>query len=410
MSKPWLTRKQWSSPTIYSNAKLGIMVIWGFAVVFSGISSLVLISGRAQMLADFNRGEHLVAVVLLFPVVSVFLLYQAWRMTRDWLRYGRTPFHMDPYPGRIGGQMGGHIDLNLPFSSAQTFEATLVLCRRVTRSSGKETKVDESIIWQRSVPLHHETCMTEKGAGTRVRLVTNVPEGLAESQEPSSNFHLWRLTIKALDKSLRFNRSWELPMFSGADQAETQLPSVALAAYEEKQLESLDELTQITQQGDSIWMRFTPNNTRKLNLMMTIFGALFFSVGIGMTQAEGAMTWLFVVVFGAIGFLILSLGVYGLGKELRVGVSPEQVVTKRFWFGLALPEKVSPRHQAKHMKIESGGSMSSGTETVKYYQLKLIMHDGTKLPIGFGIDGYGKAEKLAQQLSMLTGLEFCEKV
>ncbi len=410
MSKPWLSRKQWSSPTIYSNAKLGIMVIWGFAIVFSAISSLVLITGRAQMLADFNRGEHLVAAVLLFPIVSIFLLYQAWRMTRDWLRYGRTPFHMDPYPARIGGQMGGHIDLHLPYSPEQKFQATLALCRRVRRRSGKETKVDESIIWQRSVPLHHEACTTEKGAGTRIRVVTDVPEGLAESQEPSSNFHLWRLSVKALDKSLRFNRNWELPMFSGSDQAQTQLPSIALAAYEEQQLESLDELTQITQQGDSIWMRFTPNNTRKLNLMMTVFGALFFSVGMGMTQAEGAMTWLFVAVFGAIGFLILSLGIYGLGKELRVGVSPEQVVTKRFWFGVALPEKMTSRAQVRHMKIESSGSMSSGTETVKYYQLKLILKDGKKLPMGFGIDGYGKAEKLAQQLSVLTGLEFCEKL
>ncbi len=410
MSKPWLTRKEWSSPAIYSNAKLGMIITWVFGVVFTSISALVLIDGRAQMMADFQRGEHLVALVLMFPVVSLFLLYYATVLTRDWLRYRHTPFQMDPYPGAIGGQMGGHIDLDIRYSPDQKFEATLVLCRRATRQSGKETKIDESIEWQRTVPLHTEPCLTDRGNGTRIRVVTDVPEGLSESEVPSSNFHFWRLSMKAVDKTLRFNRAWELPMFAGDQQADTQLPALTLAAYEESQLEALDELTQITQQGDSVWMRFTPKNTRKINLSMTLFGALFFAVGVGMTQADAAMSWLFVVVFGLVGFLIMAFGAYGLGKELRVGVSPTDVVMKRFWMGFALPEKTFARSQARHMKIESGGSMTTGTQSIKYYQLNLIMKNGQKASLGFGIDGYGKAEKLAQQLSVLTGLEFCEKV
>ncbi len=410
MSQPWLTRKEWSSPAIYSNAKLGMIITWGFGVVFTAISSLVLITGHAQIVADFQRGEHIVALVLMFPVVSLFLLYYAFVLTRDWMRYRRTPFQMDPYPGSIGGQMGGHIDLNIRYSPDQKFEATLVLCRRTIRQSGKETKIDESVVWQRSVPLHTQACLTDQGSGTRIRVVTDVPDGLAESEVPSASFHLWRLTLKAVDKSLRFNRTWELPMFAGNQQADTQLPAETLAAYEEDQLESLDELTQMTQQGDTVWMRFTPKNTRIFNGSMALFGGLFFSVGMGMTQVDAAMSWLFVVIFGLVGFLIMALGVYGLGKELRVGISQVDVVIKRFWMGIALPEKNYTRSQTRHIKIEGGGSMTTGTQTVKYYQLNLIMRDGQKAPLGYGIDGYGKAAKLAQQLSMLTGLEFCEKV
>jgi len=409
MSKPWLSRKEWSSPTIYSGAKLGMIVMWVFAVLFSGVSSLVLISGLDQIMADFERGEYLVALVLLFPLASIFLLRQAWVMTRDWLRYGRTPFQMEPYPGAIGGQMGGHVDLKLKFSEDLRFEANLTLCRRVTRNSGKETKVSESVVWQRSVPLHCEPCLMESGSGTRVRLVTDVPEGLAESEEPDSNFHLWRLSLKATDKSLRFNRVWELPMFAGAAQASKPLPNLAQAAYEEQQLDALDELTQITQQGDSIWMRFTPTNTRKMSVFMTIFGAIFLSVGIGMAQVDGPMLWLFVFVFGTLGLLIMLFGIYGLGKELRIGISPASVTVKRFWFGRSLSGRDYSRSQALHMTTEAGGSMTMGTETIQYYKLKLVMKDGKKIPLGFGIDGYGKAEKLAQQLSALTGLEFSSK-
>lgn len=409
MSKPWLSRKQWSSPTIYSGAKWGMVIMWVFAVLFTGVSALVLISGRAQMMADFNRGEHLVALVLLFPLASLFLLRQAWVMTRDWLRYGRTPFQMDPYPGAIGGQMGGYVDINLKFSEQLQFDASLTLCRRVTRHSGKETKVDESVVWQRSVPVHCEPCLMDSGSGTRIRVVTDVPEGLAESEKPDSNFHLWRLSLKATDKALRFNRLWELPMFAGNARASKQLPNLAQAAYEEKQLDALDELTQITQQGDSVWMRFTPNNTRKMNIFMAVFGAIFLSIGIGMMQMDDAMQWLFVLVFGGLGLLITLIGIYGLGKELRIGISPTTVTVKRFWFGRPLSARDFSRSQALHMTTQASGSMTMGTETIQYYKLKLVMNDGKKIPLGFGIDGYGKAEKLAQQLSVLTGLDFSSK-
>lgn len=408
MSQPWLSRKEWSSPTLYSGAKTGMITLWVFTILFGGVSGLVLTLGFDELLANFNRGEYLVLLVGLFPLVSLLLLKQSWTMTQDWRRYGRTPFQMDPYPGAIGGQMGGYVDIRLPYSPANQFEATLALYRRTTKRSGNETRTDESVVWQRTVPLHSEACLLENGSGTRLRVLTDVPFGQSASEVPDRDYHLWRLSIKALDKSLRFKRQWEVPMFPGTAKASRPLPATAEAAYEDRQLQSLEDLTQITQQGDSVWMRFTPDNTRKMSWFMTLFGAIFFAIGAGMTQADASMTWLFVLVFGGVGLAIMLGGIYGLGKELRVGISNSEIVTKRFWFGRPLSVKQYPRAKASHMMIESSGSMSTGTETVQYYKLKLHLTDSTKVPLGFGIDGYGKAEKLAQQLSVLTQLKFKE--
>ncbi|WP_439135702.1 hypothetical protein [Pseudomaricurvus sp.] len=407
MSQPWLSRKEWSSPTINSHVKSGLWVMWGFSLIFGGVSSAVLIAGYDELSRKIAGGDYLVLLVFLFPLASVFLLAQAIKLTRNWRRFGATPFHMDPYPGAIGGQMGGHVDLGIPLPDAGEFDATLVLFRRTRRRSGNETRTSDSVVWQRKVPLHAEACRVKDGQrGTRVRVLVDVPEGLQASEVPDSDYHYWRLSVKALDKKVAFNRSWELPMFPSTAQASSPLPVEAHAAFEDRQLSELEQLTEITQRPDGLWLRFTPGNTRKLHTMLTLFGAIFFAIGAGMTQVSDSMAWLFVLVFGGFGLLTLLLGLYGLGKELRVRIAPETVMTKRFWFGMALSTNELARSEIEGLSIDSSSSMSSGEEVVQYYKLKLRLKSGKDKSLGFGIDGYGKAEKLAEHLSMLTGLPF----
>ena len=407
MSKPWLENKKWSSPTIYSGAKTSMIVLWLFTLVFGGLSSVVLVAGYAEMLRDFQRGEHLVALVLLFPFISLVMLNLSVRMTRDWLRYGKTPLQMDPYPGAIGGEAGGYVDLNLAFHSRNQFEVKLALYRLTVSNSGKETRTDEKIIWQCDVPVHMESV----GDGTRIRFLTEVPAGKRESENSSRDYHLWRFIVNGVNKSLRFNRIWEVPMFAvqhcdHSGKASMSLPAMAQAKLEQRQLNELAQITEITQQGDNIWMRFSPKNTRSISAMMFVFGAIFFSIGVGMTMVDQAMSWLFVIAFGGIGGVILLAGIYGLGKELRVCVNPTEVQTKRFWFGLALVNKSYTRDTIKSMYIESSMSMNSSKGSIQYYKLKLKFKDGSNKPIAFGIDGYSKAHKLGEKLSVLTGIDY----
>lgn len=407
LSKPWLENKKWSNATIYSGAKTGMIVLWIFTLVFGGISSVVLIAGYAEMLRDFQRGEYIVAAVLLFPLVSLLMLHLSVRMTRDWLRYGKTPLQMDPYPGAIGGEAGGYIDLKLAFDLRNQFDVKLALYRRTVRRSGKETRTDEAVVWQCDVPVHIEAA----GAGTRIRFLTDVPDGKFASEESSQDYHLWRFIVNGVNKSLRFNRIWEVPMFpvqqcDHSGKASMPLPAIAQAKLEERQLNELAEITEITHQGDNIWMRFSPKNTRRISTVMFFFGALFFSVGVGMTMLEEDVPLLLVIAFGGIGGVILLAGLYGLGKELRVCVNDTEVQTKRFWFGVALVSRRYARETIESMYIESTMSMSSAEGPIQYYKLKLKFSDGSNKPIAFGIDGYSKAHKLGEQLAVLTGIDY----
>ena len=402
MSKPWLTQKKWSSATVYSGARLTMIVCWVFALLFGGISVLVVTTKGSELWQQFLDGEYLIGLFVLFPVISIFIVWQAVKLSRDWLRYGKTPFHMDPYPGSIGGQVGGFSDLNLPFSNRHRFKAELALIRRVTRSSGKNTSTTEKVVWQSAMPVHTEPC----SQGTRVMTQIDVPSGLTESEPSSRDYHLWRLVLRASDKALGFNRHWEIPVFQTAVNADRPIPRQSQTQFDQQQLEELDELTEITQQRGELWLRFHPRNTRLINVMTALFGALFAGVGVAATQAAMGMGLLFVLVFGVIGGFCLLMGMYGLGKERRLCFKGSQVLAKLLWFGIPVTSQSWQKSSIRYMYVKSNMSMSSGNRTIQYYRLFVRLMDGDSHPIGFGIDGAGKAKALGEHLSMLTGLEF----
>lgn len=66
--------------------------------------------------------------------------------------------------------------------------------------------------------------------------------------------------------------------------ASVSLPALAQVKLEQGQLNELAQITEITQQGDNIWMRFSPKNTRSISAMIFVFGAIFFSIGVGQSQ------------------------------------------------------------------------------------------------------------------------------
>lgn len=401
-SSPWLSREEWASPTVYSGAKKGMIIMWVFALLFSILGCSPIVLGLDDILRDIRRGDYLVLVVFAFPLVSLFLLKQAIGLTLDWRRFGVTPLHMDPYPAAIGGQAGGAVDIKLPYDPARRFKAMLVLYRQRETGTGKDRSREDKVIWQVEMPLHAEPSVE----GTRLRMLVDVPEGKPASEPPAREYYHWAMSIQCLDKRVRFSRKWAIPAFPGNRQAQKPLPASALVAHENQQLEELSDLTEITQQGRDVWLRYTAGNTRKFNLMMTVFGVVFAAIGVGITMAEGAVGLVFLLAFGSIGLIMALAGIYGLGKERRVCIGPEQLLSKLFWFGVPLATKEYPRSAVSHLYIRSNSSMSSSEGTIQYYKLIAKMRDGAKQSIGFGIDGYGKANKLGEHLAMLTGLEY----
>ncbi|MGM0422657.1 MAG: DUF3592 domain-containing protein, partial [Pseudomonadota bacterium] len=120
--KPWLQSKDWQTPEIRSDAKLGIYFIWAFCIVWNAISMPLIFVLSDEILENEN---YAAAFGLLFPLVGVGVFIKAVQMTLEYRRFGKTVMVLDPFPGAIGGHVGGTVDLNQSFDAGQKFEVTL---------------------------------------------------------------------------------------------------------------------------------------------------------------------------------------------------------------------------------------------------------------------------------------------
>ena len=75
---PWLARAEWKNGAIKSNAKMGMMVLWGITLFWNVISFPAAIAATPEVLA---KGEYIGFVIFLFPIIGLGLLFWAIKAT-----------------------------------------------------------------------------------------------------------------------------------------------------------------------------------------------------------------------------------------------------------------------------------------------------------------------------------------
>ena len=184
--KPWLRRGEWQGGVIRSSAKGGMVGIWAFAIIWNLISAPAAIIGVPQV---WDEKGAIALVILLFPLVGLGLVYWAIKLTMEWKRFGATPLSMDPFPGSIGGDVGGEIQVNVPYDSAAAFKVTLTCINSYVSGSGKNRSTHESAKWQDE---GYARCQPS-ASGIKLQCRFQVPAGLKETEEASDNSHFWWL-------------------------------------------------------------------------------------------------------------------------------------------------------------------------------------------------------------------------
>ena len=191
-SSPWLLNDKWQTATILSSSKMAMWGAWGFAAIWNLISAATPFLAYREVVEKEN---YLALIALLFPLVGIGLIVWAVRRTLEWRRFGPAPLTLDPFPGSIGGHVGGSIDAALPFDATTRFEMTLTNIHHYYSGSGKNRSRKEKALWQ-DVQIAHAA---HGSTGTRLTFRFDVPEDLdASDAEPEGDsYYAWRLNLKA---------------------------------------------------------------------------------------------------------------------------------------------------------------------------------------------------------------------
>ena len=217
--QPWLDHKPWTTNSIASSARRAHWVLWGFAL-FWNLLTLPLFFQFNEIWEKVQR-EPVTALAFLFALVGLALILAAVHATRKRRHFGLTPLVMDPFPGCLGGQVGGAIDTRIPFDPQINFKVSLSCMHSRISGSGKNRRRSESVVWHNQGVCHSAQGIT----GTALQFRFEVPADVPVSQPGGrGEYHLWRLRVNTSLPGMDFDRSYEIPVFDTGGAAVRYFP------------------------------------------------------------------------------------------------------------------------------------------------------------------------------------------
>ena len=422
-STDWRSRKGWESASIRSDAGSGVWFFWLFALFWNGISTPLVL----MLPNELQRQNYEALFALLFPLVGIFLLYLAIRRSLELYRYGRVLLHMDPYPGAIGGHVGGFLQVDaLPQQTAiNARELTLSLecVYSYVSGSGKNRSRRESVKWheQGKPAIHRAT------RGVRLGFRFDVPENLPEADvEQTGAYHFWRVRVHADIPGIDLERSYNIPVFAtGASSTSVSHDLSAQAAATRRQdseaaklaiasgrfeIDGLARAMRVDRQGNRLQLRFPMFRNKALTLFCAVFagGFGFACYGIFDLISAGGLFGAFMVIF-AIPFVLVALfatiaTIYLPFNNLRVVIEPGSVQVLRRLLFIPIYRRHLSRSEISRLEIKRSGSTGQGTNKIEHYKVKLIDQTGKGVTVAEDIDGEDVATHLSDYLAQRIGV------
>lgn len=392
----WQARAEWMDNRIRSSARSALRVAWGFAIFWNAISSPI----PFILPAELAKGNQLAWIAIIFPVVGLGLLAWAIRQTLNWRRFGTTLLEMDPFPGAIGGDVGGTVELRLAYNPKYRFRVTLT-CNHVTTirtRDGSETVRDAK--WQ-----DEQLAEVQPGMhGTRLRFLFKPPGDLPESSAGDASWYEWNIQISASLPGTDFDRSWEVPVFdnAGPQTARAQIRSRTLEA---DSLELPDTVVRMRETGAGLELYYPCLRHPGMALGTLVTGGgfagfawLFHVAG----EADG-MSVLFIGLFAVAGVLLFIWGLYLAGNSLRVTAGRQGLRVERGIFGLRFARHVAA-DEVTGIEKSIGIQVRQGNRVRAYYRILVRTRDGRRITAGNGIPGVSRVDAIIRRIHQALDL------
>lgn len=399
--KPWLANDDWQTAEILSSSKATMYFTWGFAALWN----LISLPLPFAIYPEIVEKENYVAVIgLLFPLVGIWLISWAVRRTLEWRRFGPAPVALDPFPGSIGGHVGGTIDVRLPYDPAARFTVTLTNLYSHYSGSGKNRKRDESAKWQDTQIANASSGVR----GTRLAFRFDIPENLSESDatKEEDSYYLWRLNLHGDVEGVDIDRDYEIPVYATGENSHA-LSEIAVreARSEQSQVDdaAVRDMTRFESGMTGRSVLFPMGRNVSSGLIGLFCGALFGGAGLFIIKQEGAI--FFGGIFAAVGLLILLSSAYFMLNSLEVMRDGNLLVSVRRL--LAFPIKRRElRIDAFERFVKSSSKQSrAGSKTTMYYTVHAVGAAGERLVVGEGYKGASQAEAGIRMIADTFGLK-----
>lgn len=417
-SGAWQQRKGWQTPRIRSDAKTGMWGLWVFAIFWNGISVLICL----QFFDEIAKQNYMALISLLFPLVGLGILYVAIRKSYEYLRFGIIELLMDPYPGSIGGHVGGTIEIkHLQYDDSAVnsadFNISLECVHSYTSGSGKNRSHREDIKWAEA----GQARIRRSAFGIQLAFRFDVPDHLPEANsERGSTYHFWRVTVKAELPGADLNRKYDIPVFNTDSQSSRVRHDISAQVEKKREAESrlkasaiargnfhLTDLTKsikISDLNGKIKLYHPMFRNKALAAFAMIFaGGFSFAIFTINSGSSGGLFSIFIFLF-SIPFALVGLAasiavIYLPFNSLSVTIENGTLRSVRRLLFLPLSRYTLPFSDIDSLSIKLSSSTSQGAKKTKYFKVIAHIQAGKKITIAEGIEGEDLANHFKNYLA-----------
>lgn len=411
---PSLTDKRWAGGSVTSSARNELVTHWIGAVIWNLLAVPVSIAWWTQRGGD-DWAPFLDFLLPLFALVGPLLLVQAIRATSRWRRFAGMRLVLDPFPGSIGGHVGGSIELPLVRAGEGTFKVALSSVHRRVRR-GKNGSTWETVLWSREI----RPTVEPDALGVRLRFTFEVPVGLEPSQPKSDDQIFWAIRVRAELPGADLDQAFQVPVFATEEPLYAEVPALA----DEVAADPFDlprGTVRAMRSSGRVVLDFPRGREGYAGLMLIIFGAVFagagwfffdtsraIASGSGLEVLVTGFMGFFLLIFGGIGVLMLFLGFFTLVNRLTVELSPTEITSTR---SVLYPVRRSARvDQVTRIYMKVNGQVGQGAKADVKYEIRAVLDSGRKIPLGDGIPGNPLATQIAGIIAQATGLQVEEEI
>lgn len=388
-SEPWLSEVNWMNNTIYSDSKSGFISLAIIAVFWNAISWLFVFVGLEDAYKD--EGLMVTLIILMFPAAGLGILYLAIKSWKQWRKFGRTPLVLSPFPGQVGGDVGGTIQFQQRLPDQDEYLATLSLLRSYTTGSGDDKETEEELVWHKEGLAKLKQVLTadvESELKFRFKTHDNLPES---NTGTSSDYYIWRITIE--NKQIGLIHNFDIPVFNVAGQALSGIDRQEYSSVSDRpnttdnrrnQKVSMEKYLPFKDSrgsfSDQSVIHYPLFRKVALNSLFALIGGFFFAVGIYLWFEKDAPA-IMGMFFCFLGGLACLAGLYGMSHSLTITMANNRLEVVKTILGLSIK-----RHSHNYSEVKSVISKelyrsNSGNKHSIHYNILAVLDNGKKIKL-----------------------------
>ena len=144
-----------------------------------------------------------------------------------------------------------------------------------------------------------------------------------------------------------------------------------------------------------------------LKLALALVGAVFLTVGALVPweqESSGDVApWLFRLLFGGVGGVVLLASFYAIANSLRVQLDHTGLRTERRLLGLMLRWHQVPPHDIVRLCVTESYSMEINNRREVYFRIEALLHSGRRITVAQDLRGRKEADRMLASIGSATG-------